>query len=502
MTDFRGSLVNATLRILWSTILAGLVTYVIMLLGETHPGQQVRYFATGTGFGAAAGLAAVAARRSPAKWSFPGMVALVSLWAGLGLMWATAVSESYVVERQLIGAGVGTLVGLLLLLRIWLAAPISARDLQKRSGWRWVTWSFRLLLVLAVAGVVAVTALLSQPIRQQLLLSKLHPHGVQVRNTAPAWVQDYLGDIAVRLFDQVVGVNGHASPLSDSEMAQIADLPQLAELSISSASAVTDKGLKELRGHPALTDLECGSYWVTGEGLTYLQEIPELMNLALGDLRITDGALEQLGGCNSLVSLTLGRTPLNGSALASLPAGLESLIVKGYRLDDAAVRNLGHLELLTTLVLHESRVTGAGLASLPVSLAYLDLAGSPIDDAGLAAARLDRLTRVDTLSLSGTKITQIQAATLPPNLATLDLSGTAVTDEGIQELSLLKKLTVLRLDFTKVSDVGLQHVSAMKGLWGVEVDLTLVTASGVDRLRTALPNAKVVWWGHNLPKNQ
>jgi len=105
---------------------------------------------------------------------------------------------------------------------------------------------------------------------------------------------------------------------------------------------------------------------------------------------------------------------------------------------------------------------------------------------------------------------------IAPNVVEVDLSRTKVSDEGMAHIGKLGRLTHLNLNRTGVTDAGLKHLGDMRSLewlnlYGTGVtdaalaDLakhkrlkalyiwnTKITGEGADKLRKALPDAKVV----------
>ena len=79
------------------------------------------------------------------------------------------------------------------------------------------------------------------------------------------------------------------------------------------------------------------------------------------------------------------------------------------------------------------------------------------------------------------------------NLTWLNLKNTAVTDRGISNISKLPYLTYLNLVSSKVSDNSINSLSEMKNLKEIYFWNSDVTENGVKRLRSALPDAKIIF---------
>lgn len=118
---------------------------------------------------------------------------------------------------------------------------------------------------------------------------------------------------------------------------------------------------------------------------------------------------------------------------------------------------------------------------------------SRVDDKAVTALSTIQ-DRVTHLVLAKTRITDRSLATVGrmKRLTRLDLRQTAVTDRGLKSLTGLKELRSLNLYGTSITDKGLAHLSDMKSLERITVWETKVTEAGVERLRQALPKAKVV----------
>ena len=105
---------------------------------------------------------------------------------------------------------------------------------------------------------------------------------------------------------------------------------------------------------------------------------------------------------------------------------------------------------------------------------------------------------------------------IAPNVVEVDLSRTKVTDKGLEYMGKLGRLTHLNLNRTEITDAGLKHLGDLRSLeWlnlygtgitdaalpdiakhkklkAVYVWNSKITGEGVEKLRKALPNAKVV----------
>ncbi len=102
---------------------------------------------------------------------------------------------------------------------------------------------------------------------------------------------------------------------------------------------------------------------------------------------------------------------------------------------------------------------------------------------------------ISHLDLSRTKITNsaIGTVTKMKHLTWLGLRNTEVNDQAVKQLKNLQFLRYLNLSGTKVSDSAIKDLSQMKDLEEIYLWNSEVTENGVESLRSALPNAKVVF---------
>jgi hypothetical protein len=81
-----------------------------------------------------------------------------------------------------------------------------------------------------------------------------------------------------------------------------------------------------------------------------------------------------------------------------------------------------------------------------------------------------------------------------PSLQGLNLYEAGVTDQALKELVPLRKLAYLELTHNRdITDRGISHLESMKSLRRLGLYGTGVTKSGVERLRTALPQCEIDW---------
>ena len=157
-----------------------------------------------------------------------------------------------------------------------------------------------------------------------------------------------------------------------------------------------------------------------------------------------------------------------------------------------------HLKALTHLRILDLRytnVTDAGLKHLEglTKLTWLDLIDTKVTDAGLE--HLKRLTKLRQLWLGATNVTDAGLKHLRglKNLESLGLDSLPkVTDAGLEHLKGLTNLEKLQLGSTNVTDAGLEHLKRLTKLKSLGLIDSKVTKEGVQKLREALPNCRMI----------
>jgi len=107
---------------------------------------------------------------------------------------------------------------------------------------------------------------------------------------------------------------------------------------------------------------------------------------------------------------------------------------------------------------------------------------------------MDPERNVTSVLLDGSRITDADLVYLTafPFLSGLDMSRTQVTDAGLVHLREMKNLVTLRLYDTQIGDAGVKHLMGLKKLSYVMLKSTHVTREGAERLKQAIPNARLI----------
>jgi Leucine-rich repeat (LRR) protein len=274
-----------------------------------------------------------------------------------------------------------------------------------------------------------------------------------------SWITDAGGAVTRDRLGQVVAVDLHASWITDSDMAELARLPNLAHLDLS-LTRISDHGLDQLKNAPAITDLNL--YFdelITDAGLSALKGWKHLKRLSVRGTKITDTTLQHLSGVTSLESLDAGYAQITDVGLELLTplTNLKELAIGGNKLTDAGLQSLRQLP----------------------GLIYLDLSGAERTDSGLWSVSLTE-RGLDAIATLG-------------NLRHLRLNGTLVSSRGLQRLAGLTKIEWLDLEgCQRIGDDVVPLLASFRSLQRVDLAGTQVTQKGVEELRRAKPNCKIL----------
>jgi Leucine-rich repeat (LRR) protein len=274
-----------------------------------------------------------------------------------------------------------------------------------------------------------------------------------------SWIADAGGGVTRDRAGQIVAVDLRASWITDSDLSELARLPNLARLDLS-LTRIGDHGLQQLKDAPAITDLNL--YYdeiVTDAGLSTVKGWKHLKRLSVRGTKITDTTLQHLSGVTSLESLDIGYAQITDVGLDLLTplTNLKELTIGGNKLTDVGLQPLRQLP----------------------GLIYLDLSGAQRTDSGLWSVSLTEpgLDAIATLK----------------NLRHLRLNGTLVSARGLERLAGLTKLEWLDLQgCERVGDDAAPVLASFPALRRVDLTGTQVTAKGTAALQRAKPNCKIL----------
>jgi hypothetical protein len=219
--------------------------------------------------------------------------------------------------------------------------------------------------------------------------------------------------------------------------------------------ALDDDGLVALSAAATLAELEVSdASRVTDRGLAALAQVPALRSLTLGQL----AASRWPAGFPALAALTLLDIDLRSSCadgLGRLPA-LAELRIFGARFEAGALAAVARLPRLHELTLHCSRLSDAVLAELAGARLISLSASFASADGGLAVlARLTALTRLKLDGFTAFDAAQVAALARSPSLRELVMQDMPLTDDELAGLAACRALSSLRLASTKVTPHGL-----------------------------------------------
>jgi Leucine-rich repeat (LRR) protein len=274
-----------------------------------------------------------------------------------------------------------------------------------------------------------------------------------------SWISEAGGAVTRDRAGQIVAVDLRASWITDSDMPELARLPNLARLDLS-LTRITDHGLQQLKDAPAITDLNLYSdELITDAGLSAVKGWKHLKRLSVRGTKITDTTLQHLSGVTSLESLDAGYAQITdvGLDLLTTLTNLKELAIGGNKLTDLGLQPLRQLP----------------------GLIYLDLSGAQRTDSGLWSVSLAEpgLEAIATLK----------------NLRHLRLNGTLVSARGMEKLAGLTKLEWLDLQGCKrVGDDAAPLLASFRALRRLDLTGTHVSEKGIAAIRRSNPNCKIL----------
>ena len=219
-----------------------------------------------------------------------------------------------------------------------------------------------------------------------------------------------------------------------------------------------------------------------------LYDLSELTMLTIGGIEVSQSQIKELKtrlpGCliyNDEANTDIVEVHLGGKTFKSDVTKLD--------LSDCSITNLSALSVCTSL--EELRLSGnyirdiGPLLDIP-KLRVLDLSNNMISD----IRPLMSMTTLEHLNLAGNKISSITALSQLKQLKELVLNGNNI--DGTQNLAKLSALKILGLKDTGISDADLERLYNLKKLTVLALENNPdITESGVNQLKTKLPQCKV-----------
>src|SRR5687767_2649048 len=241
----------------------------------------------------------------------------------------------------------------------------------------------------------------------------------------PNWIEA-AGGVATRdTAGRIVGVDLRSSWVTDSDLAELAQLPHLARLDLSH-TRITDRGMQQLKNAPAIVDLNL--YYaeqITDEGMAAIKGWKRLKHLNVRGTKITDTTLEHVAGIATLESLDAGYAQVTDVGLQALRylTGLTHLDLTGMQRTDSGLWSISLTEFGVDTIATLKELRELRLGGMPVSARSLE--------------KLKVLSKLERLVLQGCKRVGDDAAPVLaswPSLTIVDLKGTAMTEKGLAEL--------------------------------------------------------------------
>ena len=279
----------------------------------------------------------------------------------------------------------------------------------------------------------------------------------------PDWILRLGGFVERGASGEIVAVNLAGRWVNDSEMIELAALPKLERLDLSH-TRISDEGLLHLRPARQIQDLNLlYAEQITDQGMNAIRDWHALKALNLRGTRITDGTLAMVAKLTQLESLDVAATGVSENGLAGLIplTRLKHLALGRNRLNDSTLDALRFLQTLESLDLSGPRNVNRN-------------------------ARRERTT--------GLAERLLRAIAELKNLRVLKLGYTAVGPDELRKLTpALVKVEKLGLEnCARVNDDALAELAHWPALQYLDVQETAVTQNGIDALRQAKPELKIL----------
>src|SRR3954453_280260 len=116
--------------------------------------------------------------------------------------------------------------------------------------------------------------------------------GVSIAADPTDWITQLGGKVGRDASGRITSVNLRGSWISDTDMLNLAAMPDLESLDLSH-TRITDEGMLRLKSAPKISDLKLFyAEWITDQGLTAIRDWKYLKRLNVRGTRISDGTLE------------------------------------------------------------------------------------------------------------------------------------------------------------------------------------------------------------------
>ncbi len=200
---------------------------------------------------------------------------------------------------------------------------------------RWpLQFTIRTLLILTVAVALPFSWLAAEIKRakeQRALVDEIQKVGGSVSyedenaplfNAQPPQPRSLRALLGDEFFEQIVSVSYNGPKFTNSDLARLKGLKQLAFLYLDHATQVTDAGLENLKGLTQLQTLFCNDTPITDANLEQLAGLTQLHILFLNGTQVTDAGLETLKALTQLQGLSLRGTKVTNAGVRKLQQAL------------------------------------------------------------------------------------------------------------------------------------------------------------------------------------
>jgi Leucine-rich repeat (LRR) protein len=289
--------------------------------------------------------------------------------------------------------------------------------------------------------------------------------------------------------------------VTDDEMAIIGEMTDLEYLQLD-GSNVTDRGFAHVANLKKLTILDMPGVRIMD--LAPVADLVQLDLLCLAPRRTTAaGSVPGAGGPPSLgplrrltklTQLILGKTRIDDRELAVI-AGLPKLYylkIGGSGITEAGLARIANSKSLGCLALTDTSIADLRpLSPLLHAISSLGIENSHLTDAGIEP--LLGATRIEDLAIVGSRTTDAGLDHLAAltSLSSLRLGRSAITDAGLTRLNSLKSLESFSLTETELTDSAVETLAGIQALKSLNLDRSGISAAGIERLKQALPKARI-----------